>query len=66
VNSLAGLAGFFQKGGALPEPMGLWTVAVLSGGIIGSSLGATKLNSPVLRALLGIILLMAGVKLAVI
>jgi uncharacterized membrane protein YfcA len=41
----------------------LWSVAVISGGVIGSTLGATRLNSPVLRALLGMILLMAGVKL---
>jgi uncharacterized membrane protein YfcA len=40
-------------------------VAVLSGGFIGSTLGATKFNSPVLRVLLGIMLVMAGVKMVV-
>ncbi len=66
VNSLAGLAGYLQKGGSLPEHMGIWTVAVLSGGLIGSSLGATKLNSPVLRYTLGAVLAMAGMKLVII
>lgn len=63
LNSLSGLAGYLQKGGGFPEHLGLWSVAVISGGIIGSTLGATRLNSPALRALLGMILLMAGVKL---
>jgi uncharacterized membrane protein YfcA len=66
LNSLAGLAGYLQKGGGLPDHLGLWSVAVVSGGFIGSTLGATRLNSPVLRVLLGMILLMAGVKLAAI
>jgi uncharacterized membrane protein YfcA len=66
LNSLSGLAGYLQKGAPLPEHLGLWSVAVVSGGFIGSTLGATRLNSPVLKALLGMILLMAGVKLVMI
>ena len=66
VNSIAGLAGYLQKGGAFPEHLGLWSIAVLFGGFIGSTLGATKINSPVLRALLGIMLVVAGLKMAVI
>jgi len=66
MNSISGLAGYLQKGGAFPEHIAFWSAAVVSGGIIGSSLGATKFNSPVLRVLLGIMLGMAGLKLAVI
>jgi hypothetical protein len=66
LNSLSGLAGYLQKGGSLPEHLGLWSVAVISGGFIGSTLGATRINSPVLKVLLGMILLMAGVKLVMI
>ena len=66
LNSISGLAGFIQKGGALPDHLAWWSVAVISGGFIGSSLGATKFNSPVLRVLLGVVLLMAGVKLVTI
>ncbi len=66
LNSLSGLAGYLQKGAQLPEHLGLWSAAVVSGGFIGSTLGATRLNNPVLRALLGMILFMAGLKLVVI
>lgn len=66
LNSISGLAGYLQKGGAFPDHIAFWSAAVVSGGLIGSSLGATKFNSPVLRVLLGVMLVMAGVKLAVI
>jgi uncharacterized membrane protein YfcA len=66
VNSVSGLAGFIRKGGALPDHLAWWSVAVITGGFIGSSLGATKFNSPVLRVLLGVVLFMAGMKLVVI
>src|SRR5512143_1519675 len=64
LNSISGLAGYFHKGGAFPDHIGFWSIAVVSGGYIGSTLGATKFNSPVLRALLGGMLVMAGMKLA--
>jgi uncharacterized protein len=66
VNSVAGLAGHLQKGGTFPGHMGIWTAAVLGGGLIGATLGATKLNNPALRYALGGILAMAGMKMAVI
>jgi hypothetical protein len=66
LNSISGLAGYLQKGGAFPDHIVFWSVAVLSGGFIGSTLGATKLNSPVLRVLLGVMLVLAGLKMAVI
>lgn len=66
LNSISGLAGFIRKGGVLPDHLAWWSVAVTAGGFIGSSLGATKFNNPVLRVLLGVVLLMAGVKLVTI
>jgi uncharacterized membrane protein YfcA len=66
LNSISGLTGYLHKGGAFPEHIAFWSVAVLVGGFIGSTLGATKFNSPVLRVLLGIMLGMAGMKLALI
>jgi uncharacterized membrane protein YfcA len=66
LNSISGLAGYVQKGGAIPDHMALWSVAVVSGGFIGSTLGATRFNSPVLRVLLSVMLVFAGLKLAVI
>ena len=64
LNSISGLTGYYHKGGAFPDHIGFWSIAVVSGGYIGSTLGATKFNSPVLRALLGGMLVMAGMKLA--
>jgi uncharacterized membrane protein YfcA len=66
LNSISGLAGYVQKGGAIPDHMALWSVAVVSGGFIGSTLGSTRFNSPVLRVLLSVMLVFAGLKLAVI
>ncbi len=66
LNSISGLAGYIQKGGVFPDNIAFWSVAVVFGGFIGSTLGATKFNSPVLRVLLGVMLAMAGLKLAVI
>jgi uncharacterized membrane protein YfcA len=62
LNSLSGLAGYLQKGGELPGHLGMWSGAVVTGGLIGSTLGATRLNNPVLRGLLGVVLLGAGLK----
>lgn len=66
LNSISGLTGYLQKGGAFPDHIVFWSVAVVSGGFIGSTLGATRFNSPVLRVLLGVMLGMAGMKLALI
>ena len=66
LNSISGLTGYLQKGGVFPDHIAFWSVAVVSGGFIGSTLGATKFNSPVLRILLGVMLAMAGMKLALI
>ncbi|MEW6714657.1 MAG: sulfite exporter TauE/SafE family protein [Nitrospirota bacterium] len=65
VNSVSGLAGHLQKGGTLPDNFPIWGVVVLAGGFIGASLGATRINNPVLRVLLGIVLILAGIKMAV-
>jgi uncharacterized protein len=66
LNSIAGLAGYLHNGGSVPGHLALLSVAVVSGGFIGSTLGATKLNNPILRILLGGMLVMAGFKMALI
>lgn len=66
VNSISGLTGYLHQGGVFPDHIGFWSVAVVSGGFIGSTLGATRINSPALRVLLGVMLVMAGMKLVVI
>jgi uncharacterized protein len=66
LNSISGLTGYLHQGGAFPDHIAFWSVAVVSGGFIGSTLGATKFNSSVLRVLLGVMLVMAGMKLVII
>jgi uncharacterized membrane protein YfcA len=62
-NSLAGLGGLLTKGATLPPPVGVWLIAVLAGGWIGSFLGTRRLRPPILRKLLGVVLVIAGGKL---
>jgi uncharacterized membrane protein YfcA len=63
VNSLAGLAGTTVSLRALPAGLPLWSVAALTGGVIGTQLGSRWLPVPVLRHLLAAVLVIAGVKL---
>lgn len=67
-NSAAGLAG--QIGSGQFNPLRdlrlefiLWAIAAIIGGLIGSYLGARRLGNPVLRALLAMVLLIAGLKM---
>lgn len=63
VNSLAGLLGGFAAGRAVP-PIGLAVIAaVVVGGGIGSQLGAFRVSPRGLRLLMGVVLVVAGLKL---
>ena len=62
-NSLAGLAGNVAVVHKLPQ-MILWLIpAAILGGIIGSGLGSRRLNPVTLRRLLGMVLVVAAVKM---
>ncbi len=63
VNSMAGLAGYVQKGGQIPAMGTSMGIAALVGGGIGATLGSRKLSVPVVRRLLAVVLAIAGVKL---
>ncbi len=65
VNSLSGLAGTFAKGdlSALPGEVWFWIGAAVAGGILGSFLGARKVDSLTVRRVLAGVLLFASVKL---
>lgn len=63
VNSLAGLCGGLAAGRALP-PISLMVIgAVVLGGAVGSQLGAFRMSPRVLRVLMGVVLVVAGLKL---
>jgi uncharacterized membrane protein YfcA len=53
VNSISGLAGNFSQLLALPSNVWFWVAAAVAGGLIGSTLGAKRFDSLILRRLLG-------------
>jgi len=62
LNSIAGLAGHARFPEGLEVQMSWWVPTVLVGGIIGSWLGAKKLNRKFIIGFLSIVLMSAGVK----
>ncbi len=65
VNSLAGLFGGLAAGRALPPISPAVIGAVVLGGAVGSQLGAFRMSPRVLRLLMGVVLVVAGLKLLV-
>jgi uncharacterized membrane protein YfcA len=63
VNSIAGLLGHVSSVSQLPANIPLWGVAALLGGWMGASYGSKRAPAPVLRQLLSLVLVVAGVKL---
>lgn len=65
VNSLAALAGSAPKLALLPASFPLWIIAVCIGGYIGAELGSRRFNLVLIRRLLALVLLVAGVKMVI-
>lgn len=63
VNSVSGLAGQFAQGAGFNGGMLLPVAVAFAGGLAGSWLGAHRLNGPTIRRMLGIVLLVAALKL---
>ena len=63
VNSIAGLLGHFSSVAQLPPSIPIWGVAAVLGGWIGATYGSKRAPAPVLRQLLSLVLIVAGVKL---
>jgi uncharacterized membrane protein YfcA len=63
VNSISGLLGHFSSVAQMPPNIPIWGVAVVAGGWIGASYGSKRAPAPVLRQLLSLVLIVAGVKL---
>jgi uncharacterized membrane protein YfcA len=63
VNSIAGLAGNLSSVQHLPPQIPVLAVAVGVGGIVGSQLGSRHLAPTMLRYLLAVVLVMAGLKM---
>ena len=63
VNSIAGLTGQLAIVHSLPPEILYWAAAVVAGGWIGATYGSRHAPPPVLRRLLAVVLVVAGVKL---
>jgi len=63
VNSVAGLLGHLAGITQLPPQIPFWAGAVLAGGWIGASFGSSRAPTTMLRRLLSLVLVIAGVKL---
>ena len=64
VNSIAGLAGNLSSLQQLSPVVVIYAIAAGIGGTIGSQLGSRRLPSPTLRRILGIVLIVAGLKMS--
>lgn len=62
-NSVSGLAGLLSGGFGLPAALPLWIGAVVTGGLIGSWLGAARFGVLGLRRVLAVVLVLAAAKL---
>jgi len=64
VNSIAGLLGFISsQTPQLPEGLPIWAIAAVIGGYIGAEYGSKRLASPMIKRLLSLVLLIAGIKM---
>ena len=63
VNSIAGLLGHLSSVSQLPPNIPVWGAAAVVGGWIGATYGSKHAPPPVLRQLLSLVLVVAGVKL---
>jgi uncharacterized protein len=63
VNSAAGLLGNYEQAAQLESSVVFWIIAAVFGGIIGSTLGSKHFNTIVLRRVLAVVLVLAGIKL---
>jgi uncharacterized membrane protein YfcA len=66
VNSISGLLGNYAQVAKLPPNVWFWIGAAVVGGIVGSTLGSKRFDSLMLRRVLALVLIFAGVKLVLI
>ena len=62
-NSAAGLLGNYASVGALPPNLPLFAAAVLLGALVGTTLGIRRFAPATIRKALGVVLIIAGIKL---
>lgn len=65
VNSIAGLSGVALAHHTLPPAMLYWALAACVGGWIGAEYGSKRISNATIRMLLGLVLIIAGLKMLV-
>jgi len=63
VNSISGLAGYLSVSTALPAYIPLMVLCALAGAVVGSELAVRRASPEFLRRLLGLVLVIAGIKM---
>lgn len=63
MNSISGLAGNFAATKSLPSYIGSMLIAVALGGALGAYMGSQRIESAIIKKLLAVVLLIAGLKL---
>lgn len=63
LNSISGLTGHLMTGGGVPSGLPWMVLAALAGGVIGAELAVRRLAPIKLRRLLGVVLVIAAVKM---
>jgi uncharacterized membrane protein YfcA len=63
VNSAAGLLGHLESVRSLPPEVVWWAPAAFIGGLVGAELGSHRLSPLVMRRILAVVLVVAGLKL---
>jgi uncharacterized membrane protein YfcA len=63
VNSVAGLLGAYTTLQFVPPAVGVWAVAAVLGGLLGTELGTRRFNNLALRRVLAVVLVIAAYKL---
>jgi len=63
VNSVAGLLGHFSSVANVPGAIPVWAAAAAGGGLIGARSGSRKFRNPLIRRMLALVLVVAGIKM---
>ncbi len=63
VNSAAGLVGKYSYGLVYPQQMPIIIALVMLGGLLGAYLGAAKWSNLIIKKVLGVVLLLAAIKI---
>lgn len=63
LNSASGLLGYWSASPALPPALPVWAAVSLVGGWIGAEIGSRRLSATTIRRMLGLILLLAGLRM---